>query len=126
VVERSRRRTPTHALCRILHIRYQNQDLVHVKEDVRAGVVAARIVAHSPDIAEGIPGAIEKDRTTSCHRRDLDWDGMVAMAINPEATRKRFQFSHNREICTMCGELVRGQTGAGLMGEWSGKRGDSP
>jgi phosphomethylpyrimidine synthase len=75
------------------------------KDDVRVGVIAARIAAHSADIAKGIPGAIEKDRTMSCHRRDLNWDGMVAMAIDPEAARKRLQLSHNRETCTMCGEL---------------------
>jgi phosphomethylpyrimidine synthase len=75
------------------------------KDDVHAGVIAARIAAHSADIAKGIPGAIEKDRMMSCHRRDLDWDGMVAMAIDPEAARKRLQLSHNRETCTMCGEL---------------------
>lgn len=75
------------------------------KEDVRVGVIAARIAAHSADIAKGVPGAIEKDRIMSCHRRDLNWDGMIAMAIDPEAARKRLQLSHNRETCTMCGEL---------------------
>ncbi|HAA02333.1 MAG TPA: phosphomethylpyrimidine synthase [Syntrophobacteraceae bacterium] len=75
------------------------------REDVRAGVVAARIAAHSADIAKGIPGAIERDRAMSCHRRDLNWEGMIAMAIDPEAARKRLQLSHNRETCTMCGEL---------------------
>jgi phosphomethylpyrimidine synthase len=73
--------------------------------DVRAGVVAARIAAHSADIAKGIPGALEKDRVMSQHRRDLNWDGMVASAIDPDAARQRIQLSSNRETCTMCGEL---------------------
>jgi phosphomethylpyrimidine synthase len=73
--------------------------------DVRAGVIAARIAAHSADIAKGIPGALEQDRVMSQHRRDLDWDGMVASALDPDAARRRIQLSRNRETCTMCGEL---------------------
>jgi phosphomethylpyrimidine synthase len=75
------------------------------EDDVHAGVIAARIAAHSADIAKGIPGALERDRLMSCHRRDLNWDGMVALSIDPETTRKRLQISHNQETCTMCGEL---------------------
>jgi phosphomethylpyrimidine synthase len=74
-------------------------------EDVRAGVIAARIAAHSADIAKGLPGAIERDRQMSIYRRDLDWEGMMSMAIDPEGARKRVSLSSDRETCTMCGEL---------------------
>jgi phosphomethylpyrimidine synthase len=73
--------------------------------DVRAGVIAARIAGHSADIAKGIPGAIERDRQMSIHRRDLNWEGMLAQAIDPDWARKRVSLSADRETCTMCGEL---------------------
>jgi phosphomethylpyrimidine synthase len=74
-------------------------------DDIRAGVIAARIAAHSGDIAKGLPGAIERDRQMSIYRRDLDWEGMMSMAIDPEGARKRVSLSSDRETCTMCGEL---------------------
>jgi phosphomethylpyrimidine synthase len=73
--------------------------------DVRAGVIAARIAGHSADIAKGVPGAIERDRQMSIHRRDLNWEGMLAQAIDPEWARRRVSLSADQETCTMCGEL---------------------
>lgn len=74
-------------------------------EDVRAGVIASRIAGHSADIAKGLPGAIDKDREMSVYRRDLNWDGMMSMAIDPGWARQRVDLSSDRETCTMCGEL---------------------
>ncbi|MFP3870609.1 MAG: phosphomethylpyrimidine synthase ThiC [Syntrophobacteria bacterium] len=73
--------------------------------DVRAGVIAARIAGHSGDIARGLPGAIERDRQMSVYRRDLDWQGMMSQAIDPEWARQRVRLSADKETCTMCGEL---------------------
>jgi phosphomethylpyrimidine synthase len=73
--------------------------------DVRAGVIAARIAGHSADLAKGIPGAMERDRQMSIHRRDLNWEGMLAQAIDPDWARKRVSLGADRETCTMCGEL---------------------
>jgi phosphomethylpyrimidine synthase len=73
--------------------------------DVRAGVIAARIAGHSADIAKGVPGALERDRQMSIHRRDLNWEGMMAQAIDPDWARQRVSLSADRETCTMCGEL---------------------
>ncbi len=73
--------------------------------DVRTGVIAARIAAHSADIVKGVKGALEKDRLMSAYRRDLDWDGMASLAVDPEALRNKMALAGNRESCTMCGEL---------------------
>jgi phosphomethylpyrimidine synthase len=73
--------------------------------DVRAGVIAARIAAHSADIAKGVPGVIERDRQMSIYRRNLDWEGMMSQAIDPEWARQRVSLSPDRETCTMCGEF---------------------
>jgi phosphomethylpyrimidine synthase len=74
-------------------------------EDVRDGVIAARIAAHSADIAKRLPGAIERDRQMSVYRRDLDWEGMMSLALDPDWARQRVSLSSDKETCTMCGEL---------------------
>jgi len=75
------------------------------ENDVRVGVIAARIAGHSADIAKGVPGAIERDRQMSVYRRDLNWNGMLSQAIDPEWARQRMDLSDDGETCTMCGEL---------------------
>jgi len=76
-------------------------------DDVRQGVIAARIAAHAADVAKGIPGAAELDAEISRRRKALDWKGMLAMAIDSEtATAKRGQMlSHAEDACSMCGEF---------------------
>jgi phosphomethylpyrimidine synthase len=74
-------------------------------DDVHQGVMAGRIAAHIADIAKGLPGAMEADRRMSIARRDLDWDGMVREAIDPELVKRRLQVTEDREGCTMCGKL---------------------
>jgi phosphomethylpyrimidine synthase len=74
-------------------------------DDVYHGVMAGRIAAHIADIAKELPGAIEADRRMSIARRDLDWDGMVREAIDPDLVKRRLQVTADREGCTMCGKL---------------------
>ncbi len=74
-------------------------------EEVYQGVMAGRIAAHIADIAKGLPGAIEADRRMSIARRDLDWDGMVREAIDPDLVKKRLEVTMDREGCSMCGKL---------------------
>lgn len=75
-------------------------------EDVREGVIAARIAGHAADIVKGIPGARDWDLAMSRARRALDWDRQLALAIDPVKAR-RLREERNpagmRE-CTMCGE----------------------
>jgi phosphomethylpyrimidine synthase len=73
--------------------------------DVHAGVIAARIAAHSADIVKGVPSAIDRDRIMSEHRRDLNWEGMIAAALDPAWARRRMDLSRNQDTCSMCGEL---------------------
>ncbi len=73
--------------------------------DVRAGVIASRIAAHSADIAKRVPGALERDRQMSIYRQNLDWQGMMSQALDPDWARQRVSLSSDKETCTMCGEL---------------------
>ncbi len=76
-------------------------------EDVKEGVVAARIAAHAGDIAKRVPGAIEKDVEMSLARRRLDWETQIRLSVDPERARE-FRSSRlpaDENVCTMCGSL---------------------
>jgi phosphomethylpyrimidine synthase len=76
-------------------------------DDVRDGVIAARIAAHIADIAKGVKTARAKDRKMSQYRKNFDWQGQVDISIDPEKTVSLLEKSKSAkdEGCTMCGEL---------------------
>lgn len=76
-------------------------------DDVRNGVIAARIAAHSGDIAKGIPETAEYDKRFSQYRRKLDWEKMYELAIEPEIAKnyRRQSEGYDKDTCTMCGDL---------------------
>lgn len=76
-------------------------------DDVREGVIAARIAAHAADIAKGVKGAMDWDREMSRRRKALDWKGQIELAIDPDKARRLRESSMPKEsdVCTMCGEF---------------------
>ncbi len=76
------------------------------EEQVRRGVMAARIAAHAGDIGKGIPGAADWDRRFSALRRQRDWEGQLAHCLDPELARKvrEHGWPGDDEVCSMCGE----------------------
>jgi phosphomethylpyrimidine synthase len=75
-------------------------------EEVRQGVIAARIAAHAADVAKGIAGARDWDDRFSALRRKRDWDGMIKNSLDP-ATARRYRLTANpngEDACSMCGE----------------------
>ncbi|MCR4420501.1 MAG: phosphomethylpyrimidine synthase ThiC [Clostridia bacterium] len=75
-------------------------------EEVRQGVIAARIAAHAADLAKGLPGAWEWDRAMSRARKALDWEEQCRLAIDPEAARTGRRAYNREEVrtCSMCGD----------------------
>ena len=74
-------------------------------EEVRTGVIAARIAAHAGDVAKGVPGAAEWDRSFSERRRKRDWKYQLEQCIDP-ATAKRLRGQGkpaDDAVCSMCG-----------------------
>ena len=81
-------------------------------DDVRAGVIAAKIAAHAGDIARGLKGADERDRRLSIARSNLDWKRHFAESLDRQ-TAERMHRQACKEIdteqlpsadyCTMCG-----------------------
>ncbi len=76
-------------------------------QDMKEGIIAARIAAHAADIAKGLPGAMEWDNAMSRARRDLDWPRMLELAMDPEKARAYRESAQpiDAEVCTMCGDL---------------------
>jgi phosphomethylpyrimidine synthase len=76
-------------------------------QDMKEGIIAARIAAHAGDIAKGLPGALDWDNAMSKARKELDWPRMLELAMDPEkATAYReSSLPKNGEVCTMCGDL---------------------
>lgn len=76
-------------------------------DDVKEGIVAARIAAHAADLAKGIPGARAWDDAMAEARHKLDWEAQFNLAIDSEKPR-RYRASSQPdcdEVCTMCGKM---------------------
>lgn len=76
-------------------------------EDVRIGVIAARIAGHAADLARRSPSAFEKDLKMARARKRLDWQAQIESAIDPELAKRIHESlpSHDSDVCSMCGEL---------------------
>ena len=75
--------------------------------DVKEGVMASKIAAHSADIVNNIQGCRQRDFAISKARRDLDWETIYKNALDPElATKRKMESeSSDEDHCTMCGNL---------------------
>lgn len=76
-------------------------------EDVKEGVIVSKLAAHAADIAKGIPGAMETDIKMARCRKALDWNGQIALSLNPDKVREwRAEVPPTEtEVCSMCGEF---------------------
>lgn len=83
------------------HLRLPNLD------DMKEGIVAAKIAAHAADIAKGIKGARQWDNEMSKARQELNWEKMFTLALDDEKPRRYRKEStpHHEDSCTMCGKM---------------------
>ncbi|MBC2582872.1 phosphomethylpyrimidine synthase ThiC [Clostridium sp. DJ247] len=83
------------------HLRLPNLD------DMKEGIIASKIAAHAGDIAKGIKGARDWDNAMSEARRELDWEKMFSLAIDPVKARRYREESQpeDEHTCTMCGKM---------------------
>ena len=74
---------------------------------MKEGIIASKIAAHAGDIAKGIKGARDWDNAMSEARKDLDWEKMFSLAIDPEKARRYREESkpEDEHTCTMCGKM---------------------
>ena len=83
----------------------------HIKlpdvNDVRDGLIAAKIAALSADLARGFKDVKEKNYLMSSARKNLDWESQISYALDPERL-KEMRNKGNRpdsETCSMCGDF---------------------
>lgn len=76
-------------------------------EDVKQGIIASRIAAHAADIAKGVRGAREIDDKMGDARRNLDWEGQWACAMDPKTARaiRDERAPEHDDTCSMCGKF---------------------
>ncbi len=81
-------------------------------DDVRTGVIAAKIAAHAADVARGLKGAAEKDRQLSIARTNLDWKAHLGRSLDPQTAQTmhieackemRKDKLSSADYCSMCG-----------------------
>ncbi len=75
-------------------------------EDVKEGVVAAKIAAHAADIVKKVKSAIKLDKEISIARGKRDWKKQISLSIDPDKARCYRDSSkpHLPDVCTMCGK----------------------
>jgi 5-hydroxybenzimidazole synthase len=87
-------------------------------EQVREGVMAARIAAHAADLAKGLPSATKWDLELSQARKAMDWSKQIALAIDPQ----RAEYMHKTRSgdtasgCAMCGKFCAMEIVSKYMG----------
>lgn len=73
-------------------------------EDVREGVIAARIAAHVGDMIK--LGRMDRDRFMAKARRDMRWDEQFSLAIDPKrAIEIKSKRGNSDAGCSMCGRF---------------------
>ena len=81
------------------HLRHPSID------DVKEGVIAAKIAAHAADIVKNAIIYTKWDRNISLARAKRDWNRQIALSICPEKARSYRKSSKPNlsDVCTMCG-----------------------
>ena len=82
-------------------------------DDVRAGVVAAKIAAHGADVARKLNNAASRDRKLSAARANLDWATHLGESLDPQTAERMHQEAckemgdqelRSADHCSMCGQ----------------------
>jgi phosphomethylpyrimidine synthase len=79
------------------------------KDDVKQGLIAYRIAAHTADIAKGLKGAQDRDNALSKARFEFRWEDQFNLAIDPGIARSYHDETMPNEaaktahFCSMCG-----------------------
>ena len=78
-------------------------------KDVREGIIAYKIAAHSADIARGRKGAMNPDNAMSDARYNFDWNKQFELALDGDRAREYHDETlpqdvfKEAEFCSMCG-----------------------
>ncbi|MCR8745770.1 phosphomethylpyrimidine synthase ThiC [Romboutsia lituseburensis] len=86
-------------------------------DDMKEGIVAAKIAAHAADIAKGISKAREWDYKMSKARADINFEDMINLSLEPEKPKlyRESSVPTEKESCTMCGKMCSMRTMKKIM-----------
>src|SRR5882757_3065373 len=79
------------------------------RKDVKDGVIAYKIAAHSADLAKGHPRAQERDDALSTARFEFRWHDQFALSLDPDTAREFHDETlpaapaKTAHFCSMCG-----------------------
>ncbi len=81
-------------------------------DDMKEGIIAAKIAAHAGDIAKNVKGARDWDNEMSKARAELDWNRMFDLALDKEKPRRyrKESMPEHEDTCTMCGKMCAVRT----------------
>lgn len=89
------------------------------EEDVKLGVIAAKIAAHVADIAKLGDRVAERDHEMAKARISLNWERQFSLALDSERARAyRERYKIKETVCTMCGEYCAMK----LISEYLGRK----
>jgi len=75
-------------------------------EDVREGVIAARIAAHAADIVRLGDKALKWDKLMSEFRVKMDWKNQLKIALDEKKAKEiRSKIKTSEDACSMCGRF---------------------
>ena len=75
-------------------------------DDVKQGVIASRIAAHSSDLVKGIKSALQQDRDLSIARGKRDWKKQIELSLDPEKFTQYYNAKGLQpdDVCSMCAD----------------------
>ncbi|SJZ35747.1 phosphomethylpyrimidine synthase ThiC [Selenihalanaerobacter shriftii] len=76
------------------------------QEDIRDGVMSAKIAAQVGDVSKGKKEAWIKEEKMAKARKELDWEAEINLALNPENAKQTREERNpaGSDGCAMCGE----------------------
>ncbi|MHB1421436.1 MAG: phosphomethylpyrimidine synthase ThiC, partial [Bacillota bacterium] len=86
------------------------------EEDVREGVMSARIAAHAADLAKGNKEAWDRDLQMARARVALDLDSQIGLSIDPVKTKIAMDNKVDHQYCDVCGPDCAAQIAAKYFG----------
>ena len=74
--------------------------------DVKEGVIASRIAAHSSDLVKGIRSALDWDMDMSIARGRRNWGRQIRLSLDPGKSMHYYGAKKSLldDVCSMCGE----------------------
>lgn len=86
------------------------------EQDVKDGVMAARIAAHAADLARGSKQAWERDLQMAKSRVARDIESQVSLSLDPEKVKAALSHEDHHEQCAVCGPDCAAQVAAKYFG----------